>query len=66
MIQNEKLFTIGEIADHLKEPTQRVAYIIQKYRLKPVERVGIIRRFNLEQVSAIQKGLYLIQVRGTK
>jgi hypothetical protein len=43
---NEKLLTIGQISDRLDEPPARVAYIISKYRLKPVQRVGIIRLFD--------------------
>lgn len=64
MTQNEKLFTVGEISEQLGEPIPRVAYVIQKYRLKPVERVGIIRRFSGDQIAAIKKGLYGIQIRG--
>ncbi len=61
-----ELFTIGQIADKLKEPPARVAYIVSKYRLKPVSRVGIIRLFSKEQVKAIKDGLYGIQIRRTK
>ena len=60
------LFTASQIADQLGEPPQRVTYIIHKYRLKPVQRVGIIRLFSEEQIKAIKQGLYNIQIRGTK
>ena len=63
---NGELSTVGQIADRLQEPPQRVAYIIRKYRLKPVQRVGIIRLFREQQVQAIKRGLYDIQIRGTK
>jgi hypothetical protein len=56
--------TVGQIADILQEPPQRVAYIITKYRIKAIKRVGIIRLFGPRQVSAIKQGLYTIQVRG--
>lgn len=59
----QKHWTIGQIADVLKEPPSRVAYIVSKYRLKPVRRVGIIRLFSQEQVEAIRQGLYNIQIR---
>ena len=38
---NTNLYTVSNIADTLHEPPARVAYIISKYRLKPVQRVGI-------------------------
>ena len=57
-------FTVGQISDLLQEPTTRVAYIIGKYRIKPVNRVGIIRLFSEEQIEIIRQGLYGIQIRG--
>ena len=60
------LLTASQIADQLGEPPQRVTYIIRKYRLKPIQRIGIIRLFNEEQVGAIKQGLYGIQIRRTK
>ena len=61
----KELLTIGEIADHLREPPARIAYIISKHRLKPIKRVGIIRLFDEEQVRSIKQGLYNIQIRRT-
>ncbi len=58
-----ELWTIGQIADRLEEPPARVAYIVAKHRLKPVDRVGIIRLFSHQQVEAIKQGLYRIQIR---
>lgn len=58
------LLTVSQIADRLGEPPQRVAYIIRKHRLKPVERIGIIRLFTEKQVEAVRQGLYNIQIRG--
>ncbi len=63
---NTNLLTSSQIADRLGEPPQRVAYIIRKFRLKPVERIGIIRLFDEEQVEAIKEGLYGIQIRSAK
>ena len=59
-------YTASQIADMFGEPPQRVTYIISKYRLKPVQRVGIIRLFSEEQVEAIKQGLYGIQIRQIK
>jgi len=65
MIEND-LLTIGQIAERLQEPPARVAYVVSKYRLKAVQRVGIIRLFTPEQVKAIKQGLYGIQIRRTR
>ena len=62
----QKHLTIGQMADILEETPARIAYIISKYRIKPVERVGIIRLFDQQQIKAIKQGLYGIQVRRTK
>jgi hypothetical protein len=59
----DELSTIGQIADRLGEPPSRVGYIISKFRLKPRQRVGIIRLFDEDQIEAIRQGLYNIQVR---
>ncbi len=62
-MEHTNLLTASQIADQFGEPPQRVTYIIRKYRLKPVERVGIIRLFSPEQVEAIREGLCNIQIR---
>lgn len=62
-MERQKCYTVGHIADILQEPPARVGYIIGKYRLKPVERVGIIRLFSEEQIEIIHQGLYRIQIR---
>jgi hypothetical protein len=59
--RNDK--TATEIADALGEPPSRVNYIIQKHRLKPASRIGIIRLFDERQIEAIKQGLYGIQIR---
>ncbi len=61
----QRLLTIGQIADQLQEPPTRIAYVVSKYRLKPVQRVGIIRLFDEQHIKAIKQGLYGIQVRGS-
>jgi len=63
-MSEDELQTIGQIADRLQEPPARVAYIVSKYRLKAIRRVGIIRLFSEEQIDAIKSGLYGIQIRG--
>lgn len=56
------LFTVSQIAERFGEPPQRVAYIIRKFRIKPEKRIGIIRLFNDEQLSAVKQGLYGIRI----
>jgi len=48
----------------LQEPPARISYIISKHRIKPTERIGIIRLFNAQQVELIRQYLYDIQIRG--
>ena len=55
--------TVSHIADLLDEPPQRVAYIIRKHRMKPVQRIGIIRLFNQDQIETIKLALRNIQIR---
>ncbi len=63
---NSTLLTASQIADQLGEPPQRVNYIIRKYRLKPIQRIGIIRLFDDQQLEVIKQGLYGIQIRSSK
>ncbi len=55
--------TISQIAEHLGESSQRVAYIIRKHRIKAVQRVGGTRLFDDRQIKAIKQGLFGIQIR---
>lgn len=61
MTIKSELYTIGNLADYLDEPTSRIAYVISKHKLKPVTRIGIIRLFSKEQAEAIKQGLYLLR-----
>ena len=56
------LFTTGQIADKLQERVARVEYAIRWLRLKPVDRVGIIRLFNELQIKAIKEKLYNLRI----
>ena len=51
------LFTVGQIADQLNQPPARIAYMISKFRIKPTQRVGILRLFSQEQVKGIKQSL---------
>ena len=37
------VFTIGQIADELKQPPSRLKYLISKHRIKPIARVANMR-----------------------
>jgi len=58
----EKQYTVGTLAEHFQEPPARIAYVISKYRIKPCQRIGIIRLFNDAQAEAIKQGLYGLRV----
>jgi hypothetical protein len=58
----QELLTVGQIADRLSEPPGRVAYVIAKHRLKPLQRVGILRLFDADQVITIKEGLYDMRI----
>jgi len=64
--KEQEFLTVGQIADKLGEPPSRVQYIIAKHRLKPARRVGIFRLFGASQITAIEQGLYGMQIRGNK
>jgi len=61
-----ELLTASQIAEQFDEPPQRVTYIIRKYRIKPVTRIGIIRLFSCEQIEVIKHGLFGIQIRRSR
>ena len=52
-----ELLTVSQIADELWKPLAKINYIISKYRIKPIERVGVCRRFNRSQIEIIKRGL---------
>ena len=56
------LLTIGQIAERFGEPSARVSYIVGKFKIKPVRRVGIIRLFKPDQLALIRQGLYSMRV----
>jgi len=59
----KQLFTTGQIGDLLQEPPDRVSYIIRKHRIKPAQRIGAFRLFDLRQIELIRRYLYDIQIR---
>lgn len=53
-------YTVSQIAEILDEPPQRIAYVVKKLRLKPVQRVGLIRLFTEADIRAIKRGCYCL------
>jgi len=51
------VFTIGQIADELRQSPSRVNYLISKHRIKPVARVANIRLFDRTTVEKIRSAL---------
>jgi len=46
-------FSIGQVAAQLGQPVHRINYALDKSRLQPAGRVGILRLFTREQVEQI-------------
>ena len=53
-------YTVSQIAEILQEPPQRIDYVVKKLRLKPAQRVGLIRLFSEADIKAIKKGCYFL------
>lgn len=60
MTENLVQYTVLQIAEILQEPPQRIDYIIKKHRLKPVQRIGLIRLFTEADIKAIKQGCYCL------
>lgn len=56
-MEYNKLYTVGQIAEQLKRPKTRIAYLIAKHQLKEAKRCGIIRLFSDKQIDVIRKSL---------
>lgn len=57
------LKTVTQIADALDERPERMRYIVNKLRLKPEGRAGLVRLFNPDQARRIKTALYNMQIR---
>ena len=59
---SSELLTVGDIADQLNEPHNRVAYMITKHRIKPVKRIGVTKVFDKSVVGIVKDYLYNIRI----
>lgn len=66
MTELKTLKTVSQLADEWQEPPARVDYIIRKLRIKPTDRIGIIRLYDSNKAEIIRRGLYNLQIRGDK
>jgi len=53
----DQLLTSGQIARELDQHVQRVRYIIDSRRIRPVTRVGITRLFGPEAVESVRQAI---------
>ena len=60
------LFTVGQIAEKLDEPIDRVTYIIRRLRMKPVDRVALVRLFDEGQIVLIKDRIYNMRIQEAK
>ncbi len=54
-MEASEIYTIGMIAETLDVGKNRIVYVINREKLKPVMRIGIIRMFSLEQIEILRK-----------
>jgi len=59
---SSELLTIGDIADQLNEPTNRVSYMLTKHRIKPVKRIGITKVFDASVVALVKDYLFNMRI----
>ncbi len=55
--EERDLLTVGDIASRLGIPAARVDYALRTYRIKETQRAGIIRLFDDDSVSQIERAL---------
>ena len=51
------LMTLGQIAKRLNVPNHQVKYAIERYRIPPTSRVGIIRVWDTDGFERIKRAL---------
>ena len=62
---DQELMTIGELAEHLDISTHRLKYAIERYKIKPARRFGIIRVWSEAEIPRIKSAIARIaQSRG--
>ena len=51
------LMTLGQIARRLDQPIHRVKYAIERYRIEPTQRAGILRLWNEDGLARIERSV---------
>jgi len=54
---DRRLLTLGEIAERLDISTHRLKYAIDRYKIKPTRRVGIIRVWREDDIPLIKSAI---------
>jgi hypothetical protein len=61
-----KVFTLGQLAEHFGVTNHRIKYAVERYKISPVTRVGILRVWSAEQLDAIKGALDRTARRSTR
>ena len=59
---SNELYSIADMAEKLREQTNRVAYMVSKHRIKHVRRVGATRVFNQAALDLIKESLFSMRI----
>lgn len=54
---DQRLMTLGQLADYLDISTHRLKYAIDRYKIKPTTRVGIIRVWSKDNIPLIKSAI---------
>jgi len=63
MNQIPRVRTIGAIADELKQPPERIAYLIRARRIQPIAMAGNVRLFGSDVVRVLRREINSIDAR---
>lgn len=61
---NSDLLSIKEMSIEYHEPPKRIEYLIAKYRVPHIRRIGLTRMFDISAQAQILEALRGIQIRG--
>ena len=61
MLDENTIFTVGVIAERLRQPLHKVEYVIRARQIKPLGRAGNARVFSLAAVERISSELERIE-----
>lgn len=56
-LDGQRFLTLGQLSEHLKTPIHRVKYVLERHRIAPAARVGIIRVWSENDLPRIRQAL---------